>query len=82
MPPPPPPPPGMAQAQQASGQGGLPPPPPPPPPMSKTVQFEVGSPINNGNADDDLDFAKELLDGANGGMGGGAPMLEHSRIED
>ena len=50
--------------------------------MQKAVQFEVGSPINNGNVDDDLDFAKELLDGANGGnLGGGAPMLEHSRIE-
>lgn len=45
--------------------------------------FEAGSPIHNGQGDDDLDFAKELLDGG-GGMnnGGSNPMLEHSRIEE
>ena len=77
----------MSAPQAPAGNGGLPPPPPPPPPMSTTAKpvaaaFDGGSPINNGNADDDLDFEKELLDGGMGGNGnGGAPILEQSRIE-
>jgi hypothetical protein len=48
---------------------------------SKPVAFEAGSPIHNGQGDDDLDFEKELLDGGGMNNGGSNPMLEHSRIE-
>jgi len=49
--------------------------------MAKPVAFDGGSPINKGNADDDLDFEKELLEGGGAMAGGSNPMLEHSRIE-
>ncbi len=49
--------------------------------MSKPAQFDGGSPINKGAVDDDLDFAKELLEGGPNMNGGADPMLEHSRIE-